>query len=157
MDILSLIVLVLAIVKKDKRCLPVCVIACVYACAHAFYRLPAILGTIFFKVFSIINIPILVILLLASILTFYKPFENGRKYRSSIIFSAGILVIRIVRKTFFHNQLQQFVLNETVVLDSYDVLTVGYTIIDSLFAILFLGFMICIIVVLNRDMKERTS
>ena len=157
MDMLSLIVLVLAIIKRDKRCLPVCIVACVFAVSHTVFKLPSMQETVFFDVFSVISIPFLIVLLAVCFIVFRKPFESGKKCISPIVFSAAILLVKVVRKVFYHYQVQQLFLSGPAAMDMYDFLAKGCTVLDSIYALLFLGFMISIIIVLNRSGKERIS
>jgi len=154
MDVLSLFILIFALYKKDRRCLPVCAVSAAYCISHSIFLVPATHGTVFYDFFRFINIPFLAIVLLVSVLTFRHPFENGKRYVLPIILNASALVIRIIRRIFFHMQGQQVMADGADIQGRYDILVLGCTILDVLFICMFFGMMICLIIVLRRKRME---
>ena len=154
MDILSIVVLIIAIVKKDKRCLPVCILSFLYSVSYTIFVFPTMQETVFYDVFRTINVPFLAIVLVVSVLTFRKPFENGKRYILPIIFNGGALVVRIIRKVFYYTQGLQIKADGADIQSEYNVLVLGCTILDVLFSCAFLGIMICLIVILRRKRVE---
>ncbi len=155
MDILAVVVLLIALVKKDKRCLPVCMIACLYSIIHSIFSIPKMITSAIYPVIRFINIPLLVVLLLASVITFRKPFENAKRYVLPIVFSGGALCTKILRRIMFALQVHR--LAETGV-DGWEmqrILGVLCTIFDVLYVVMFLGLLVSLIIVLNRKPNER--
>ena len=80
MVIISIVAVYLAIKKQDRRCMPVCILACLYSLMHLVFRAHQLADTMLYDVFSVVNIPLLIIMLIITVLVFRKPFENEKRY-----------------------------------------------------------------------------
>ena len=156
MVILSIVVLRIAIVKKDKRCLPVCILACLYSIMHSIFRTPQLADTLLYNVFSVVNIPFLITMLLVTVLVFRKPFENEKRYILPIICCTGVLLNKVTRWIFFRIQVERVRLGA----DGYEIskqISRGCNYLDIIYSAFFCGMIVALICVLNRAKTERDS
>ena len=157
MDILSIVVLIIAIVKKDKRCLPVCILACLYSIMHSIFRTPQLADTLLYDVFSVVNIPFLITMLIVTVLVFRKPFENEKRYILPIICCTGVLLNKVTRRIFFCIQAERV---NGVGADGYEIfkqISRGSNYLDIIYSVFFCGMIVALICVLNRAKTERDS
>ena len=157
MVILSLIAFTLAIKKKNYRYLLICILDCIYCIAHSIFRTPALNDTVLYEVLSAINIPLLLTMLIAAVWAFYKPLKNDKRCFFPIVFCAGIVANKIIRKVFFHIQAQCVVNTYEEGIKLTSDLMLGLTILDVVYSVLFCCMMISIIIILKRTKAESAS
>ena len=155
MVIISIVAVYLAIKKQDRRCMPVCILACLYSLMHLVFRAHQLADTMLYDVFSVVNIPFLIIMLIVTALVFRKPFENEKRYVLPIIFCTGVLVVKVIRRIFFHIQTTRA--NE-VGADGFELfnqISRGSILLDIIYFVFFCGMIVTLICVLNRAKTER--